>query len=150
MKTSPVTIWAYSSIFIIFVAIYISRIIESTILFANRSPSSLICKMPIKTGVRPMLLTLVLFKLSTLLNSKFQQITVNFNTKFQTEKFFCRSNNLCYIKNITSELYNLYEENIPKKNWKKFFLKQLNKLDEGLTREKPNHQKKNPFRTKMK
>lgn len=73
---SLVTIRAETSRFIIFGTIYICRVVEHSIsnLF-NRSPSSLIVKMPIETCKWFMLCTFMLEEGWTLFNSEFFKVS---------------------------------------------------------------------------
>lgn len=71
----PITIRTYSRVLIVFVTVYICRIIESSILSSYRTSSSLIGKVPVKAGVGPMLLTLMLLELRTGFHSKVTKIT---------------------------------------------------------------------------
>lgn len=64
---------------IIFGTIIISAVIERSISFSNRSSSSLIIKMPMKTCKRPMLCTFMLQEWWTLFNSKLLQISAKHN-----------------------------------------------------------------------
>ena len=60
--------------FVIFGTIDISTVIESTIAPSNWSTASLVLKMPMKTGERSMLLTLMLQKERTLIHTKLFEI----------------------------------------------------------------------------
>jgi len=62
--------------FVIFGTIDISTVIESTITPSNWSTASLVLKMPMKTGERSMLLTLMLQKERTLIHTKLFEILV--------------------------------------------------------------------------
>jgi len=59
---------------VVFGAVDISTVMKGAILSSNRSTSPLILKMPMKTGERAMLLTLVLQKQRTLVHAKFFEI----------------------------------------------------------------------------
>ena len=72
-----VSVWANSRRFIIFGTIDISTVIESTVSSSNWSATSLILKMPMKTGKRSMLLTLMLQKQWTLVHTKLFEIPEN-------------------------------------------------------------------------
>ena len=60
--------------FVVFGTIDISTVIESTITPSNWSTASLVLKMPMKTGERSMLLTLMLQKKRTLIHTKLFEI----------------------------------------------------------------------------
>lgn len=75
-KWAIVSIGAYSSCFIIFCTVNIWAIRKCSVTFFNRSPASLVQKMPIEAGKRSVLLTFVLKKALTLLCSEFFQIHI--------------------------------------------------------------------------
>lgn len=69
-----VTIWANTSRLVIFSAIIVGAVIECSISSSDRSPSSLVHKMPIEANKGSMLVTFVLQKVWALFNPKFFQI----------------------------------------------------------------------------
>jgi len=69
-----VSIGTNSRRLVVFRAIDISTVVKGAILSPKRSTSSLILKMPMKTGERAVLLTLVLQKQRTLVHAKFLEI----------------------------------------------------------------------------
>ena len=74
---------------VVFGAVDISTVMKGAILSSNRSTSPLILKMPMKTGERAMLLTLVLQKQRTLVHAKFFEIPRNEWTEVNTFSSFC-------------------------------------------------------------
>lgn len=79
---SLVAILANPRSFIIFSTIIISTIIEWPVSFSNRSSSSLIIKMPMKTCKRPMLCTFMLQEWWTLFDSELLQISAKHHINY--------------------------------------------------------------------
>lgn len=71
MKYLLIALRTNSSCFIVFSAIIISTVIKCSIAFADRPPTTLILKMPIKANEGAMLVAFVLQKRLTLLHAEF-------------------------------------------------------------------------------
>ena len=73
---SLISIWAYASIFIIEITVYIWAIVEGAVSPLHGSASPLVHKVPVEAGEGAVLVTLVLEKGFALLHTKLLQVPV--------------------------------------------------------------------------